>query len=156
MPLFKPRRSPLTLSQAYIGFVPSGTTQETADSYTIPANTFGTNGDCVEIEWIFQQTVANSCTIAIDTAAQTHMSDARSTVCDRSVLLKIERVNSTTVRRHMRYLYGTSTIYNPAVITAGVTDALATLLCEAKVTNSVAAGDMRLISRRVVFYPAVT
>lgn len=157
MPLRESRlRAPVVMSQAKLDVAPSGTSIETVDTHTVPAGTLGRDGDAVEIEWLFAQGVANACTITIEIPSGTGLlADARSAVCDRTVIVRIERVNATTVRRHMRYLYGTGTWYNPAAVVAGIADATAAISCLARLTNGTAATDCKAVSRRVTYFPAV-
>lgn len=156
MPLYLSRhRVPVLLSHAKLDVTPGTTSIETVDTYTIPAGTFARDGDAVEIEWLFQQTVANACTVTIEFPSGVGMlADARSNVADRLVKLRIERVSATVVRRQMQYLYGTGVIYNPA-IPANLADATVAMAGVAKLTNGTAATDMKAVSRRVTYFPAV-
>lgn len=146
---------PIILSNVKLDVVPATTGIETVDTYTIPAGTFAVDGDAVEIEWLFQQTVANNSMITIECPTGVGLlADTRNVICDRLVIVRFERVTSTSLRRQVRYLYSTGAIYNPA-IAANIADATAAIINRARLTNSVAAGDCRAISRRVIKYPVV-
>lgn len=149
------KRSPVVVSNIKLDVIPSSTSIETMDTYTIPAGAFAADGDQVEILWGFEQSAANSCTITVESPSGVALlADARSTVCDRFVSILYERVSATKLRRHMRYLYGTSVWYVPAKLT-DIANATAAVTALVKLTNATAASNCRVVSRRVTYYPAV-
>lgn len=146
---------PKPLGKVFLNLSPSGTSIETVDHYTLPANTLLADGDIAAVAWRVQQTVANACTITVDCPSNgvTLLADARSTACDRRIWLLLERISSTTVRKCLTYLYGTGTWYDPAPQTAGISNALSAIDCYLRFTNGTANTDMKVLSREVFYYP---
>lgn len=135
---------------------PAGTSIETMDSVVIPAGTLRNDGDVYAIEWRTKRANANSCTITVDCPPGTSLlADARAIDNDAIVWLEVERVNATTVRKRLRYLYGGATWYSPKPAGTGITDATAAITANIKFTNATAATDMVLVSRTETYTPAV-
>lgn len=148
-------RTPRLLSHIKLNVAPSGTSIETVDTYTLPGGTLAADGDAVEIEWLFQQVVANACTLVVEVPTGAGLlNDARAQACDRWCKVRIERITATSVRRQLVYMYGTGVVYNPAVL-ANIANATAAFDSRVRLTNAVAATDMKAVSRRVTYFPAV-
>ena len=135
---------------------PPSTTLATVDSVTVPAGTLVRDGDCYVIHWVIKQATTNSCTMTIDcpTGVSTLLADARAVANDRHAWLVLERVDATTVRKRLQYLYGGATLYSPAPTTTGIADATAAIVADMRFTNGTAASDMTLVSRDETYIPA--